>query len=132
MHFSETRLKNSANPFYQVTLVHPSEAVTVLRRLTREQPDRIYFKSQFHSGSATEITTCNVCLRPTQRPMCNYTDLHTGDLWFCYKPKKLSCDARISHSKGGFNQNISAMERKLFQRYVFSCLHLLGVKFQAL
>ncbi|KAL3966296.1 DNA polymerase epsilon subunit 1 [Sarotherodon galilaeus] len=99
----------------EVTLVHPSEAVTVLRRLTREQPDRIYFKSQFRSGSATEITTCNVCLRPTQQPMCNYTDLHTGDLWFCYKPKKLSCDARISHSKGGFNQNISAMERKLFQ-----------------
>ena len=101
---------------YQVTLVHPSEAVTVLHRLTREQPDRIYFGSVFRSGSVSETTTCNVCLRPTQQPLCNYTDLITGEPWFCYKPKKLSCDARINHSKGGFNQKLKAKEEKLFKR----------------
>ncbi|XP_071358524.1 NXPE family member 3-like isoform X2 [Trachinotus anak] len=99
----------------EVTLVHPSEAVTVLRRLTSEQPDRIYFQSVFHSGSVSETTTCNVCLRPTQQPLCNYTDRHTGEPWFCYKPKKLSCDARITHSKGGFKENLKAEEKKLFQ-----------------
>eukprot|EP00064_Thunnus_orientalis_P023578 superscaffoldBa00009057_g23825 len=98
-----------------VTLVHPSEAVTVLQRLTREQPDRVYFHSVFRSGSVSETTTCNVFLRPTQQPLCNYTDLHTGDPWFCYKPKKLSCDARINHSKGGFNQKLKAKEEKLFK-----------------
>ncbi|XP_067438181.1 NXPE family member 3-like isoform X2 [Thunnus thynnus] len=48
-------------------------------------------------------------------PLCNYTDLHTGDPWFCYKPKKLSCDTRIKHSKGGFNQKLKAKEEMLFK-----------------
>ncbi|XP_028256508.1 NXPE family member 3-like isoform X2 [Parambassis ranga] len=99
----------------EVTLVHPSEAVTVLHRLTREQPDRIFFQSVFRSGSVTETTTCNVCLRPTQQPVCNYTDPYTGEPWFCYKPKRLSCDARVYHAKGDFKQNLQAGEEKLFQ-----------------
>uniref|UniRef100_A0A668AHA4 Neurexophilin and PC-esterase domain family member 3 n=1 Tax=Myripristis murdjan TaxID=586833 RepID=A0A668AHA4_9TELE len=85
----------------QVTLVHSSEAITVLRRLTTEQPGRVYFKSLFQSGSVSETMVCNVCLPPTQ-PLCNYTDLHTGEPWFCYKPKNLRCDTRINHYKGGF------------------------------
>ncbi|XP_038594867.1 NXPE family member 3-like isoform X2 [Micropterus salmoides] len=99
----------------EVTLVHPSEAVTVLRRLNSEQPDRVYFHSLFRSGSLSETTTCNVCLRPTQQPLCNYTDLRTGEPWFCYKPKNLSCDTRISHSRGVFKENLKAGEEKLFQ-----------------
>ncbi|XP_047430672.1 NXPE family member 3-like isoform X1 [Mugil cephalus] len=99
----------------EVTLVHPSEAVTVLRRLTAEQPDRINFESLFRSSLVTETATCNVCLRPTQQPLCNYTNLHTGDPWFCYKPKKLSCDDRIIHSHGKFNQNLKTNEEMLFQ-----------------
>ncbi|XP_059182356.1 NXPE family member 3-like [Centropristis striata] len=98
----------------EVMLVHPREAIQVLNRLNSEQPDRIYFKSVFQSGSLSETTFCNVCLRPTQ-PLCNYTDLHTGEPWFCYKPKKLSCDARINHAMGGFNQDLNANEDKLFQ-----------------
>ena len=98
----------------QVLLVHPSEAIPVLNRLNSEQPDRIHFRSIFRSGSLSEITFCNVCLRPI-RPLCNYTDLHTGEPWFCYKPKKLGCDARISHNAGGFKSNLKANENKLFQ-----------------
>ncbi|CAI5657589.1 unnamed protein product [Oreochromis niloticus] len=97
-----------------VTLVHPSEAVTELHRLNREHPDRIFFKSQFRSGSVTETTTCNVCLRPTQQPVCNYTDLRTGEPWLCYKPKELSCDDRINHFNGGYEEKISTMD-KLFK-----------------
>ncbi|KAL4008218.1 hypothetical protein ACER0C_002070 [Sarotherodon galilaeus] len=100
----------------EVTLVHPSEAVTELRRLNIEQPDRMRFVSQFRSGSVTETTKCHVCLRPTQQPVCNYTDLQTGEPWFCYKPKNLSCDARILHLRAGYQQ-ITAMDQ-LFQRGV--------------
>ncbi|XP_068163677.1 NXPE family member 3-like isoform X2 [Antennarius striatus] len=99
----------------EVTLVHPSEAITVLHRLTKEQPDRISFQSLFHSGSNSETTTCNICLRPTQQGLCNYTDLGTGEPWFCYKPKNLGCDTRISHFKGEFKQKLKANEEKLFQ-----------------
>ncbi|KAM3587721.1 uncharacterized protein V6R79_012720 [Siganus canaliculatus] len=106
------------NAQVEVTLVHPSEAVTVLRGLTKEQPDRINFQSLFRSGSVSQTTTCNICLHAAEKPVCNYTDLHTGEPWFCYKPSKLSCDARINHSKGNYKQNLKDKEDKLFQRGV--------------
>ncbi|KAM8739834.1 NXPE family member 3-like isoform 1-T4 [Acanthopagrus schlegelii] len=102
----------------QVTLVHPSEAVTVLQRLNVEEPDRIYFKSVFRSGILSQTTACNVCLRPTQQPQCNYTDARTGEPWFCYKPQNLSCNSRITHSMGEFKQNLKAKEEKLFDSRV--------------
>ncbi|CAI5637432.1 unnamed protein product [Oreochromis niloticus] len=102
------------NAEVEVTLVHPSEAITVLHSLTRKHPDRIYFKSLFRSGYINETTVCNVCLRPTQQPVCNYTDLRTGEPWFCYKPKNLSCDTRINHSKGRLKKNLMTTET-LFQ-----------------
>uniref|UniRef100_A0A8B9BS93 Neurexophilin and PC-esterase domain family member 3 n=1 Tax=Anser brachyrhynchus TaxID=132585 RepID=A0A8B9BS93_9AVES len=80
-----------------VTLVHPSEAIQVLLRLREERPDRVYFKSSFKSGRYSETTECNVCL-PGDLPVCNFTDLYTGEPWFCYKPRKLSCASRISHN----------------------------------
>uniref|UniRef100_UPI0037E9768C NXPE family member 3-like n=1 Tax=Semicossyphus pulcher TaxID=241346 RepID=UPI0037E9768C len=100
----------------EVTLVHSSEAVTVLRRLNKEQPDRLFCTSLFRSGSISQTTTCNVCLRETRKPLCNFTDIRTGEPWFCYKPKQLSCDDRISHTFGGFTQKLKATEDKLFQR----------------
>ncbi|KAL7370860.1 hypothetical protein ABVT39_013138 [Epinephelus coioides] len=69
-------------------------------------------------GSLSETTDCNVCLRPTQQPLCNYTDVRTGEPWFCYKPKNLSCDSRINHSRARYKVNIEANETKLFQRDV--------------
>ncbi|XP_029287904.1 NXPE family member 3-like [Cottoperca gobio] len=81
----------------EVTLVHPGEAIAVLIRLNREKPDRINFKSIFHSGSLSESTICNICLRPTQQPLCNFIDLRTGESWFCYKPQNMSCDTRTNH-----------------------------------
>ncbi|XP_042367280.1 NXPE family member 3-like [Plectropomus leopardus] len=108
----------------EVTLVHPSEAIPVLERLNRQEPDRVYFKSLFRSGSLSETTICNVCLRPTVQPLCNYTDLHTGEPWFCYKPKMLSCEARIDHSIGGVKRLITPNEKKLFQSGVNLKVHI--------
>uniref|UniRef100_A0A3Q2D178 Neurexophilin and PC-esterase domain family member 3 n=1 Tax=Cyprinodon variegatus TaxID=28743 RepID=A0A3Q2D178_CYPVA len=102
----------------QVTLVHSSEAVTLLDKVTQEQPDRAYSLSVFRSGSITETVTCNVCLKGPKEKLCNYTDLHTGEPWFCYKPKKLNCDTRITHARGGFTKNIEPLENQLFQQGV--------------
>ncbi|KAM6961567.1 NXPE family member 3-like [Tautogolabrus adspersus] len=99
----------------EVMLVHSSEAVTVLRRLNRDHPDRVIFKSLFRSGSISATTSCNVCLRQTSQPQCNYTDHRTGDPWFCYKPEKLSCDARMNHMRLGFTNILEDDEKKLFQ-----------------
>ncbi|KAI9527861.1 hypothetical protein NQZ68_026909, partial [Dissostichus eleginoides] len=99
----------------EVTLVHPSEAITVLNRLNREQPDRVFFISLFRLGSQSQTTTCNICLRQTKQPICDFTDPRTGDPWFCFKPKNMSCDARIAHSSAGYKQTLKAKEDKLFQ-----------------
>ncbi|XP_075932191.1 NXPE family member 3-like [Anarhichas minor] len=100
----------------EVTLVHSGEAISVLNRLNREQPYRMKYMSLFRSGSLSETTLCDVCLRPTQQPLCNYTDLRTGEPWFCYKPENLSCDARINHYMGGGKENlVNANEEKLFR-----------------
>ncbi|KAM6934161.1 LOW QUALITY PROTEIN: NXPE family member 3 [Xenentodon cancila] len=100
----------------EVTLVHSSEAVAVLRRLREERPDRVFFKSMFRLGFLSETTVCNMCLPSHQQPLCNYTDLSTGEPWYCYKPKMLSCDTRINHAKGGYLKHlITNAEALLFQ-----------------
>ncbi|XP_049585138.1 NXPE family member 3-like [Syngnathus scovelli] len=90
----------------KVTMVHSSEAVAVLRRLREQRPDRVHFSSIFGQGSRSEKTVCNMCLPPDQGPLCNFTDLHTGDPWFCYKPKNLSCYTRNSYVLEGSPDNI--------------------------
>ncbi|KAM9170213.1 NXPE family member 3 [Pangshura tecta] len=96
-----------------VSLVHPSEGIQVLQRLREEKPDRVYFKSLFRSGSTSETTVCNVCL-PGDLPVCNFTDLYTGEPWFCYKPRKLSCASRINHAKGGYQKGLLTPSESLF------------------
>lgn len=101
----------------ELTMIHPSEAVMVLRRLREEQSDRVFFKSLFRSGYLSETTLCNLCLPNKQQPLCNYTDPHTGEPWFCYKPKMLDCDTRINHSKGGYKKHLlTVYESQFFQR----------------
>ncbi|XP_001518861.1 NXPE family member 3 [Ornithorhynchus anatinus] len=96
-----------------VSLVHPSEAIPVLRRLQEEKPDRVYFKSLFRSGMLSETTVCNVCL-PGNLPTCNFTDLYTGEPWFCYRPKKLSCGSRVNHFKGGYQKGLLSAAESVF------------------
>ncbi|XP_053719659.1 NXPE family member 3-like [Synchiropus splendidus] len=101
----------------EVTLIHTSEAITVLRRITQERPDRIKFMSIFRQGKKTEMSTCNICLRATKEPICNYTDIKTGDPWFCYKPKTLDCDTRTTHTMYRFTPEFGPYT-KLFQSKV--------------
>ena len=105
----------------QITMVHSSEAVAVLQRLREERPNRVFFKSLFRSGNLSETTTCIPCLplNYPQQPLCNYTNLHTGEPWYCLKPKLLSCDTRIKHAFGGYeNPLFTNKEARLFQRSV--------------
>ncbi|CAL8318718.1 unnamed protein product [Lota lota] len=105
----------------EITMVHSSEAVAVLQRLREQRPDRFFFQSLFRSGKLSETTICNMCLPPNvpQEPLCNYTDLHTGEPWYCLKPKLLGCGSRINHFKGGYKTDlITNKEALLFQSRV--------------
>ncbi|XP_061698267.1 NXPE family member 3-like [Syngnathoides biaculeatus] len=96
-----------------LTLVHSSEAVAVLRRLREKRPDRVYFSSVFRRGNRSEKTECNVCLPQDKGPLCNFTDPRSGDPWYCYKPKGLSCDTRIDHTIGGYLKNLITKKESL-------------------
>ncbi|XP_053352277.1 NXPE family member 3-like [Clarias gariepinus] len=100
----------------QITMVHPNEAVVVLQRLQKEKPDRVFFKSQFHSGDVSQTTECNLCLPFNQKPLCNYTDPLTGEPWYCYKPEMLACNTRVTHFMGGYRSNlITKYEQQFFK-----------------
>ncbi|XP_074518933.1 NXPE family member 3-like [Halichoeres trimaculatus] len=99
----------------EVIFVHPREGVTFLQRLNKEQPGRVPLTALFQSGSHSESTLCSVCLRPTSRLQCNFTDLRTGEPWFCYKPQNLSCDTRRASSKRIYTPRLKNGEEKLFQ-----------------
>ncbi|XP_032890403.1 NXPE family member 3-like [Amblyraja radiata] len=100
-----------------VSLVHPSEGVKVLKRLREERPDRIYMQSTFKAGAISKTTVCNLFLTPT-KPLCNFTDIRTGEPWFCYKPENLPCSTRINHARGGVIRDVLiGEERVFFQRY---------------
>ncbi|XP_037102071.1 NXPE family member 3-like isoform X3 [Syngnathus acus] len=102
----------------EVMMVHSSEAIAVLWRLREKRPDRVYFTGNFRRGRLSETTVCNMCfLLQDKGPRCNFTDLQTGEPWYCYTPKKLSCEDRISHAKGGYLKGIiTSKEALLFQR----------------
>uniref|UniRef100_A0A3Q2XHE6 Neurexophilin and PC-esterase domain family, member 3 n=1 Tax=Hippocampus comes TaxID=109280 RepID=A0A3Q2XHE6_HIPCM len=101
---------------FNVMMVHSSEAATVLRRLREKRPDRVFFASIFRHGRHSEKTLCNMCLPPDKGPLCNYTDLHYGEQWYCYKPKGLGCDTRYNHFIEGYAENlITKKEALLFQ-----------------
>lgn len=98
-----------------ISLVHPSESIRILQRLQEERPDRVYFKSLFRSGRISETTNCDVCL-PGDKPLCNFTDLYSGEPWFCFKPEKLPCSSRINHFKGSYMKGLlTAAENAFFQ-----------------
>ncbi|KAL2081367.1 hypothetical protein ACEWY4_023220 [Coilia grayii] len=120
MYAVELPLLWSGQAQVEVTLVHSSEAVGVLKRLREERPDRVYFKSLFRSGFLSETTVCNLCLPagPKQAALCNYTDSHTGEPWYCYKPRLLDCDTRVNHAKGGYKKNLlTTTESLLFASF---------------
>ncbi|XP_072901329.1 NXPE family member 3-like [Hemitrygon akajei] len=96
-----------------VSLVHPSEVIQVLRRLREERPDRVTFKSAFRFGTTSETTMCNLHLLET-KPLCNFTDLGTGEPWFCYKPAKLPCSSRINHSKGMYVKGLLKEDEAIY------------------
>ncbi|XP_043557478.1 NXPE family member 3-like [Chiloscyllium plagiosum] len=98
-----------------VLLVHPSEGIQALKRLREKQPERVYLKSTFKYLGASETTVCNLYL-PQTEPLCNFTDPRTAEPWFCYKPKKLPCSARINHFKGDYEKNLlTGEENRYFQ-----------------
>ncbi|ERE74712.1 protein FAM55C-like protein [Cricetulus griseus] len=89
----------------QVRLIHSSEAVGVLQRIWREKRATVDFRGYFRGRDGTEETViCNVDPQSTgaKGPTCRYSDVVSGEVWFCAQPSTLPCNALVGHSSGSY------------------------------
>lgn len=103
----------------EVTLVHSSEAVYVLRKFQNDEEILTSFIGQFHAGDpqVTEYTSCNMRLSEPLNKTCNFTDVSTGSPWFCVKPENFSCSDWQAHRSGGtLDAFITDLDRLPFKK----------------
>ncbi|XP_027271056.2 NXPE family member 3 [Cricetulus griseus] len=105
----------------QVRLIHSSEAVGVLQRIWREKRATVDFRGYFRGRDGTEETViCNVDPQSTgaKGPTCRYSDVVSGEVWFCAQPSTLPCNALVGHSSGSYLKVTTPRDEDLLARPV--------------
>uniref|UniRef100_A0A8C2LIN0 Neurexophilin and PC-esterase domain family, member 5 n=1 Tax=Cricetulus griseus TaxID=10029 RepID=A0A8C2LIN0_CRIGR len=105
----------------QVRLIHSSEAVGVLQRIWREKRATVDFRGYFRGRDGTEETViCNVDPQSTgaKGPTCRYSDVVSGEVWFCAQPSTLPCNALVGHSSGSYLKVTTPRDEDLLARRV--------------
>uniref|UniRef100_H2ZBR3 NXPE C-terminal domain-containing protein n=1 Tax=Ciona savignyi TaxID=51511 RepID=H2ZBR3_CIOSA len=113
LHFSgKARLK--------VIMIHPSEAIDLLRRVTSTKwSPGLFFSARFKEKNYEENTECNIWLPSMHdEPLyCNFSNTKTGEPWYCEKPKKLGCDAFISYGMARTTVNVRGITATFFTKH---------------
>ncbi|XP_072176511.1 NXPE family member 3-like [Diadema setosum] len=83
----------------EVTLVHPSEAIYLLRQIQSEGLVDAQYLGGFRGkkSSKVEATLCDTALPRNYGRLCNFTDERSGSPWFCQKPQEMSCKYWFGH-----------------------------------
>ena len=120
------QLRNTGEFLLEVILIHPSEAVDLLRRVTSTKSSPgLRFNGVFQEKSLKEETYCNVWLSSVQDnaveeqklQLCNFTHPELGHPWFCEKPKELDCSSIKLYKVTRTNEVSALMERSgLFKK----------------
>ncbi|XP_078681454.1 NXPE family member 3-like [Branchiostoma floridae x Branchiostoma belcheri] len=79
-----------------VTLIHPSEAVNVLRRIRDKSPSRRVMSCDFVDKNThfSERTDCSHTPRnPYPGDICDFSKPSVNATWYCGRPRRLSCDS---------------------------------------
>ncbi|XP_019634364.1 PREDICTED: NXPE family member 3-like [Branchiostoma belcheri] len=99
-----------------IMLVHPSEAVSVLRRLRSDSPLLLRFRSKFRAGDEEQEVKCNLKMDQPADNICDYSNQQHGIWWFCEKPANMTCADRVSHVFLPRNfPNVTAEEGRLLE-----------------
>ena len=99
-----------------VILVHSSEAVGILRRISAHNYDKIIYTGTFFSGNKREVSQCGVRLKSDQ-PLCEYRKKEDAEYYACVRPKTLPCSSlRTMHSGNGPIPNMAKDEYVLLSR----------------
>ncbi|KAJ8336558.1 hypothetical protein SKAU_G00377780 [Synaphobranchus kaupii] len=74
-----------------VILVHSSEAVQILRRISAHNYDKIIYTGTFYNGSKREESRCGVRLK-TDKSLCEYGRKEDAEYYACFRPATLPCN----------------------------------------
>ncbi|XP_071944893.1 NXPE family member 3-like [Antedon mediterranea] len=89
-------LRWSGPMYIDVRLIHSSEAIAAMKRVQQMYPVRMAYDGKFQLGDIIHTMRCHIELSSANE-ICNFTDLRTGEPWFCEKPGDLPCSALMYH-----------------------------------
>ncbi|KAJ8336552.1 hypothetical protein SKAU_G00377720 [Synaphobranchus kaupii] len=99
-----------------VILVHSSEAVQILRRISAHNYDRIIYTGTFYNGSKKEESRCGVRLK-TDKSLCEYRRKEDAEYYACFPPATLPCNTlRTMRSRNGPVSNLTRDEYQLLSQ----------------
>ncbi|KAJ8272548.1 hypothetical protein GJAV_G00090490 [Gymnothorax javanicus] len=99
-----------------VLLMHSSEAVGVLNRISENNYNKIIYTGTFYNGSRKEEYQCGVRLKEDQA-LCEYRKKEDAEYYACVRPKTLPCSAlKTMRSRNGPIANLSKDEYSLLSQ----------------
>ncbi|XP_056306733.1 NXPE family member 3 isoform X2 [Danio aesculapii] len=109
-----------------VRLEHSSEVVQILKKYRDSSFTRSHYNGHFEGPGPnktriSEVVQCNLKWGADGSWIkgnccCEYKDIKTGTVWHCERPKKLSCDKLVHHSRGGLESPLNAFEKQIFTK----------------
>ncbi|XP_072025261.1 NXPE family member 3-like [Amphiura filiformis] len=108
-------LRWTGNHRISVKVMHSSEAVSALRRVSENFPTRASYDGFFWNGNDVTVSACHITPyfyikewenKSYVAEMCNFTDPITGAPWYCTKPANFSCSSYGNHSYSMRDNNI--------------------------
>uniref|UniRef100_A0A8C2C3N3 NXPE C-terminal domain-containing protein n=1 Tax=Cyprinus carpio TaxID=7962 RepID=A0A8C2C3N3_CYPCA len=127
-----------------VRLEHSSEVVQILKKYRDSSFPRSHYSGYFEgSGSnktrISEVVECNLKWGADGSwrkgdCCCEHKDIRTGTVWQCERPKKLSCDKLVHHSRGRLENPLNPFEQQVVAEFIHiattvissECLFVLG------
>ncbi|XP_035285125.1 NXPE family member 2-like [Anguilla anguilla] len=101
-----------------VLLMHSSEAVGILRRISAHNYDKVIYTGTFYSGNKTEESQCGIRLT-ADKPLCEYRKKEDAEYYACVRPETLPCSTlRTMSSRNGPISNMTRDERLLLSRKI--------------
>lgn len=109
-----------------VRLEHSSEVVQILKKYRESSFTRSHYNGHFEGPGPnktriSEVVQCNLKWGADGSWIkgnccCEYNNIKTGTVWHCERPKKLSCDKLVHHSRGGLENPLNVFEKQIFTK----------------
>ncbi|KAI1891376.1 hypothetical protein AGOR_G00143180 [Albula goreensis] len=93
-------------------LIHPSEGVHLLGKISSHNYGKINYTGTFINGSKREESQCGIRL-DTDKALCEYRKKEDGEYYACIKPQTLPCSSLQTMSSTNIQPQITVNETEL-------------------